>query len=198
VRKIAVGKFTNWPGWIPVSAIAAVAAVLVAIWFGVWPSHNSEIPVAPPPMVIVEPKTDSSVLTVTQAGLKTQVAPRTILLIFTAHDYLYLLDVLFSNSDRTARTGCQVDFEYAGPNLKGHSALFSGLWVDLYNKHGAKPFFEIPPEPTFAQQFFSFPDPEALRKLDWARVRVQCQHPSLQISPWREVDLTHADWQSKQ
>ena len=71
--------------------------------------------------------------------------------------------------------------------------LYVGSWPQWYDQ-GAPLYFNFPSDPMFQHQFFLSPNPEELRWLDWARVRIACHEPNIQISPWHDVDLSRANW----
>jgi hypothetical protein len=162
----------------------------IATYFAMVSAHG---PPPMPPFLSLPPSTDSLDLTIAQADLQTKIFSHGILF-WRYIDNFYLLDVLLRNKETIARRDCQMAIEYGGPNGKGHGGLFAGTWTDWYSERGANVFFDIPADPTLSHNFFSFPDPSELIKLDWARVRVQCAKPSVQISPWHPVDLSLAQW----
>lgn len=109
-------------------------------------------------------------------------------------DYLLSFDIVLRNEDRAARQSCFIHYATSGlAGESGDGGLFVGHWTQWFGGDGAGPFFELPAASTFQGPFFSFPKPEPFT-LAHMRLRVRCDLPNLQISPWYEVDLSMVRW----
>ncbi|MET1111576.1 MAG: hypothetical protein ABWX67_08645 [Allosphingosinicella sp.] len=173
------------------SGVVTLAAGLVAIWAFFFPPP----PQPPPPPPVIDLTTlQPSNLSIVDATMRTQTHPRTILgFIPVGRDYFNLYDITFKNADGIARGNCDVVAEFSGPKgHRGHGVIVPGHWPDWYENRRS-PQFNLPADPSFQQSFFSWPDHDRLA-LARVRVRIACQKPKLQISPWRDVDLREAHW----
>jgi hypothetical protein len=101
----------------------------------------------------------------------------------------YQVDMVAVNSSATDLSECYANFMHAEPDGgRGRGTLFLGSWTVFYDK-GATFYFDMPAKKTLHQQFF-FEGTE--QKPSWLRIRIACQKPSLEISPYRDVDLAHS------
>jgi hypothetical protein len=172
------------------TVIGAAAAVYQA-WFQPHPP-----PPQPLPIPVVTAQADSTDLSIFDADLTTIVVPQHILWVIPAGaDNFYLLDVSIKNKSGKGYDECSLVMEYSGPKVRGHRGFSLGRWPDFYDeKKGLPWFFSLPPDPTFRNSFVSIPDPDELRQVDAARVKLTCTKPVTEISPWHDVDVSRARW----
>jgi hypothetical protein len=188
-----VASFLEWRGWPLIGGVLGGAGALAGICAAYLAYVTLHLPAPNPPPPVIVNSAETTGLSIVEAELKTKIHKRPFLLFFMlGSDNFYLVDVLIKNTERIARQHCYVLLEYAGPTVKGRAVLFSGLWPEWYQK-GASLNFDLPDDPAFSHEFFAI-DPIEMRRLDNARVRVVCQQPNVQISPWHNVDLSRADW----
>ena len=180
--------------WIVTSLtiLGSIASIASAVVF-FWPLPPPPPPEAPSSAGSAAPPTSD--LTIIDADLEPGTRTRRLFKIIpVGTDYILSYDIAIRNAERRAMTSCRIATEYAGPHVRGSGVLFVGPWVNWYNGKGANIYFDLPEDPAFTSQFFSHPNQDDFWPLDWVRVRVLCQKPNFQISPWYDIDLTRVQW----
>jgi hypothetical protein len=182
--------------WEKIGAVAGVAGAIVGA-IALWPIFFPAPPPPPPSIstVLLKQATENPGLYIADADVETEVFKQYVLWFIPAGaDNFYIFNITIRNTERVPRESCYVVTQYATEAGHGEALLFMGNWPDWYGK-GVAPDFKLPGDPAFSRKFFTQPDPEALRRLEWARIRVVCQLPNVQISPWHDVDLSRVRWQ---
>lgn len=174
---------------VAIGSIVAFAASVVTVvqWWTQPAPPNFE------PILINQPANSFPALEIREAVLTTRVRENPFLIFFSwGTDNFYEVNMVVENRANLPMQGCQLQTDYSGPKIKGEGGLFEGNWTDWYGK-GANPFFNISADSNSAIGSFSFPKAE-LYELTNMSVRIVCEEPTRQISPWKSVDLSAANW----
>jgi len=165
---------------------AAAAATLGAALFCLYPF----VPVRPDrPISRTEQAPITTDVEITAGTLQPEMRRRYLLgRLEVATDYFSAVEITLENRSPRTKTGCYADMEFFAPAEHRADVLIPGSWTSWYRGGKSTSYFDLSPASAATYKFFSYPGPTQDRARQ-VRMRVACEHPTLESSNWFEIDL---------